>query len=389
MTLNFNLPSWQALLCEALAAEDSAQKIAATRALWRAADDASLFAFANENEVDAILGHALIDAFGAENVAVYWRAAHENTSRRISAYLEELDDISSRLAESAIPLVALKNAGLARGIYPCPGCCPMGDLDILVEKRHFRRAHEILLSDGFHFEFRSSLEKADLQAAERGGGAEYWKELLGGEKLWFELQWRPVAGRWIRPDQEPPAEQLMARSVEIPGTAVRLLAPEDNLLQVALHTAKHSYVRAPGFRLHTDVDRIVRRQTIDWDLFLSRTLALQVKTAVFFSLAIPKALFETPIPNEVLTRLKPAVWKEHLISHWLQRAGLFNPDERKFSRPGYILFTALLYDDLRGLWRAVFPNQAWMRERYNITHSLLLPFYYLRRLVDLAFRRAM
>jgi len=56
-----------------------------------------------------------------------------------------------------------------------------------------------------------------------------------------------VAGRWIRPDQEPGAEELLARSISIPGSAARLLAPEDNLLQIALHTAKHSYVRAPGF----------------------------------------------------------------------------------------------------------------------------------------------
>ena len=47
----------------------------------------------------------------------------------------------------------------------------------------------------------------------------------------------------------------------------QILSPEDNLLQVALHTAKHSYVRAPGFRLHSDVDRIVCFQEINWNIF--------------------------------------------------------------------------------------------------------------------------
>ncbi|MEA3341975.1 MAG: nucleotidyltransferase family protein [Chloroflexota bacterium] len=183
------------------------------------------------------------------------------------------------------------------------------------------------------------------------------------------------------------AEALIARSIPILGTAARLLAPEDNLLQVALHTAKHSYVRAPGFRLHTDVDRIVRRQTIDWDLFLARTLALQVKTPVYFSLAIPNALFGTPIPDRVLPALRPPRWKERLLTRWLNRAGLFNPDECKFSRPGYILFTALLYDDLSGLWRAVFPERGWMQARYGFRRHWLLPYYHGRRLIDLAFRR--
>ncbi len=349
-------------------------------------DDEYLWSFSQKNRLTPIMAHALADHVGWENLPDYWRRVHEGTCIRISAYLTELDRLAQRLAKEGIPLVALKNGGIARGIYPCPGCCPMGDLDVLVEKRHFRQAHQILLEEGYHFKFRSPREIAELDAAEQGGGAEYWKILDGGEKLWFELQWRPVAGRWIRPDQEPTAEELLARSLSIPGTAVRLLAPEDNLLQVALHTAKHSYVRAPGFRLHLDVDRIVHRQPIDWDLFLERALALQVKTAVYFSLAIPQALFGTPIPDAVLARLRPPGWKEGLISRWLQRVGLFNPDEPKFSRLGYILFTALLYDDLQGLLRSIFPARDWMQRRYGFQTGLLLPYYHGRRLLDLAFR---
>ena len=87
------------------------------------------------------------------------------------------------------------------------------------------------------------------------------------ERLWWELQWRPVSGRWIRPDQEPDSAGLVDRSRPMEGTRARLLSPVDNLLQVALHLAKHSYVRAPGLRLHTDVDRVVRRQPIDWEAF--------------------------------------------------------------------------------------------------------------------------
>ncbi|RLD03006.1 MAG: hypothetical protein DRI56_13195, partial [Chloroflexota bacterium] len=246
----------------------------------------------------------------------------------------------------------------------------------------------ILLSEGYYFEFRSPLEQADLKSAEEGGGTEYWKTLPNGEKFWFELQWRPVAGRWIRPDQEPPAEELMARSISISGTAVRLLSPEDNLLQVALHTAKHSYVRAPGFRLHLDVERIVRAYpSLNWDIFVERVLTLQVKTAVYFSLLIPRELFNTPIPDGVLAQLSPPTWKKTMITYWLNRVGLFNPDEPKFSNIEYILFVTLLYDDISGLWRSIFPERDWMRKRYGFSTMVKLPYYYLRRLFDLAFRR--
>ena len=383
----FKLSNDKLLLCDVLTEGHPSKRNKAAKRLWDRLGDKRAFVLARTNQVAPIIAHALMNAFGPDNIPAHWRQAHEETHRRISAYLDELDRIAVRLAEEGISLVALKNGGIARGIYPCPGCVPMGDIDTLVERRHFSKAHQILLEQGYHFEFRSPLEEVDLKAAEKNGGAEYWKILPNGEKLWLELQWRPVAGRWIRPDQEPSAEELMARSIPIPGTAVRLLAPADNLLQVALHTAKHSYVRAPGFRLHLDVDRIVRHQSIDWKVFLERVLALEVKTAVYFSLAIPKTLFHTAIPDEVLARLKPPAWKERLITWWLNRVGLFNPDEKKFSRVGYIIFTALLYDDMRGLLRGIFPNRAWMKERYGIENEKRLPFFYLKRLVDLTFRR--
>jgi len=350
-------------------------------------DGGALFDIAKNNEVESIVAHSLIYAFDTEKIPAHWSLAHEDVFNRISGYMKELDRIAGVFVVKGIPLVALKNAGIARGIYPCPGCCPMGDLDVLVDKKHFRKAHEILLNEGYHFEFRSPLEEAEIEAAEQGGGAEYWKILPNGEKLWFELQWRPVAGRWLRPDQEPSAEELIARSISIPGTAVRLLSPEDNLLQVSLHTAKHTYVRAPGFRLHLDVERIVRYQHIDWEIFLGLVLRLQVKTSVYFSLLIPRLLFNTPIPDEVLLTLKPSYWKEFIITRWLNRVGLFNPHEKKFSKIGYIVFTSLLYDDFRGLWRSIFPDKAWMREKHKSTSEFQLMLSYVKRLIDLALRR--
>ena len=383
----FNLSTSETLLCDVLVdLEPEARKKAVRRFIEELGDE-KVFSLAQINDVSSVVAHALMDAYGVENVPAHWIKMHEDNSKRISEYLTELDRVAERLAEDDIKLVVLKNGGIACGVYSCRGCCPMGDLDTLVEKRHFRNTHKILLDEGYHFEFRSSLEEAKLEAAEKGGGAEYWKILPEGEKLWFELQWRPVAGRWIRPDQEPDASELMSRSVSISGTDVRILSPEDNLLQVALHTAKHTYVRAPGFRLHLDVVRIVKGQTIDWNIFVKRVLDLQVKTPVFFSLLIPKILFKTPIPDEVIECLKPSQWKVNVITRWLQKVSLFNPDEKKFSRIGYIIFTALLYDDLKGLWRSIFPGREWIMDRYSGKENRSLVGLYLKRLIDLTFRR--
>ncbi len=110
---------------------------------------------------------------------------------------------------------------------------------------------------------------------------------------------------------------------------------------------------------------------------------------MFYSLAIPRMLLDTPVPWSVLEALAPAAWRRRLITGQLRSAGLFDPDARKFSNPAYMLFNALLYDDLGGLWRAVVPDADWMRQRYDIAHDAVLPAYHLRRWADLLWRRSL
>lgn len=341
-----------------------------------------------ENEVACTIALNLTDAAAETAVPPSWQVAYAETEIRISAYLAELDQVAAHLAGHGIPLAALKNGGIARGIYPHPGAVPMGDLDVLVDPRHFLRAHELLLEMDYTLTFRSDQLEDDLAAALQEGGAEYVKTLPGGHELWLELQWRPVSGRWIRPDQEPVAADLLARSLPIPGSDVRLLAPADNLLQVCLHTAKHSYVRPPGLRLHLDVARIVRAYPeLDWTAVAKQARALQVQTAVYFALVLPQELLGVPVPAAVLEALRPPAWKEQRLRTMITSAGLFQPRARQFSRSAYIFFNVLLYDDGRGLWRGVFPERDWMQRKYEFSSPLLLPYYHARRLADLLFRR--
>jgi hypothetical protein len=301
--------------------------------------------------------------------------------------MAQIDRVAAALAGKGIPLVALKNSGIARALHTDPAANPMGDVDLLVRPGDFRRAHDVITGLGFELASRSPLGDDDFESAENSGGVEYTTRLTDGSTMWLELQWRPVAGRWIREDQEPPADELIGRSRTIPGSDARLLAPEDNLLQVCLHTAKHSYVRAPGFRLHTDVDRIVRSTAIDWSRFAAEAERLRTRTAVFFSLALAATLLRTPVPHETLMRLRPSTLKTWAIHRLLTRAGLFDPDGPKWSRVMFIVFTALLYDSPAGVLRSAFPPAEWMAKRYHAPRDWRLGFYYLRRLLDLTFNR--
>ncbi|HYR95797.1 MAG TPA: nucleotidyltransferase family protein, partial [Candidatus Binatus sp.] len=226
----------------------------------------------------------------------------------------------------------------------------------------------------------------DVAAGLAKGGVDYMTE-VDGDSYALDLQWRPVSGRWLRADQEPDADELIERSVEIAGSAARMLAPTDNLIQVALHTAKHSYCRAPGFRLHLDVDRLVHSIPLDWHAVVEATRRLGVATPVFLSLSVPRGLFGTPVPDRVLAALAPRSTRRRLLYRWLSAVSVFEPGRPKFTRLGQLAFHTALADGAGGVWRTAFPPRAEMRDRHRVgagTPALVLG--YGRRLAEVVLR---
>lgn len=342
-------------------------------------DEVGFLEFAKRNRIASVVAHAAIRAGLCPGA---FRAVHDAELKRMHVLLGELEMFAARCELEGVRVVALKNAGIARGVYPCPGCCPMGDVDVLVERARFLDAHRIILESGFVHASRSAVEPAQLELCLVGGGAEYYKR-VDGEDVWVEVQWRPVAGRWINQDQEPDGSAMIVESVSIPGSAVRLLNPTDNMLQVCLHTAKHSYVRAPGIRLHCDVDRLVAFAPPDWSKLVMKASALRVKSAVYFSLRCACDLLGTPVPVNALEALAPPVWKRRLVMDWLKKADFFEPDRRKFSRVGMMGLHALLYDDLRGLAASAMNTR---RDRLGVKFLPGNLVRGVRRVVDVATR---
>lgn len=348
--------------------------------------DEKAWEVAYNHEVEAIVAHRMMEIGLVNRITNHWALAHDKADVRMRLFHETLDDIGRRMAHEGIRIVALKNAGISRGLYPCPACCPMGDLDCLVSRKDFISAHKIMLDMGFALLSRSPIEPPDLAHGLKFGGCEYFKR-INGHDLWIEIQWRPIGGRWISPDQEQKGDVLIERSRPISGTDVRILSPVDNLIQVALHTAKHSYVRAPGFRLHMDVDRVVKRQSPEWVEVIDEVKRYKVKVPIFFSFIIPKIYLETDIPEWVLDAIKPDLFRLYIISFWLAQIGLFEPKQRKFGYLDYMAFGAILHDDLMGVGRAIFPSLTWMKENYHVQGLRDLIVGYGNRFLDLLFRR--
>src|SRR5881397_2153271 len=316
---------------------------------------------AADHRAEPIVAHGLSEA-GIGGAP--WDGWHEASRGRIGRMMSLLDEIAARAGKLGIPVVALKNGAIARALHPCSACVPMGDLDLLVPRGDFVRMHEVLTAMGFAV-VTGGARAAGVEAGLAEGGTDYGLS-ADGETYAIDLQWRAVSGRRARGDHAPRPAPLIGRPIATPGTAARMLAPVDNLVQVALHTAKHSYCRAPGFRLHLDVDRVVHGTEIAWDGVVEMVRRLGVDTAVFLSLSIPRGLFGTPVPDGILRELAPAPARQAMLYRWLRSVSVFEPERPKFTRATQLLFHMALADGSSSVWRTFFPPAAEMRDRHGV-----------------------
>ena len=159
--------------------------------LYEQIDDHIIFEAAKKNLVDSIIGYRLIEKYGEENIHLHWVNSYKSTNKKIASYLKELDRISNILSKDEIPLVALKNSGIAKAVYPFPGLVPMGDVDTLVRRSDFIYAHEILINNGYKIASPNKYHIADVNIGYRTGGSEYKIILPDSQQLW---SWRRKNG---------------------------------------------------------------------------------------------------------------------------------------------------------------------------------------------------
>lgn len=198
-----------------------------------------------------------------------------------------------RLFESeGVPVLAYKGPALALRAYGELALRRFVDLDVLVRREDVRHAGELLLSLGYakpeglnpaHEKFLLRRQHNLAFACEAG-------------RLVVELHWEvapapfaalPLGARtWER-----------AEALEVFGQRVRTLSPEDLLLALCVHGAKHLWERLAWV---CDVAALVNSHTdFDWAEVLVRARAARVERMLHLGLRLARALLGARVPENV------------------------------------------------------------------------------------------
>ena len=318
--------------------------------------------------VSALLARAPAIRAWPETIRSAVQAAHRRDAALDALRREPLVELLEAFARSGVEVLIVKGTQLAFTHYQQPWLRPRLDIDLLIRRRDRMAAEQVLRHSGYrpatHFDGELVTQQIQYRCEARGLAAEA-----------IDLHWRLANPHVLAGALE--FEELAQDARVIPGLhpCARGLSDAHALLLACLHRVAH----------HDNSDRLIWLYDIH---LLTRSLTDPATDRVV-QLATDRGLravctdgleraqnrFGTPVPGDLLERLRPAPDASEPAAVLL-RAGRRKVDE---------LLTDLRY--LRG-WRSrlrllgehVLPPPAYIRHAYGVRNPLLVAAAYAHRL---------
>ena len=220
----------------------------------------------------------------------------ENTRRNL-VLTQALVNIVGLLETHGVSAISLKGPLLTTSLYGNLGLRQMYDLDILVQHGNFTRAKELLISAGYRPQLEiPGVREADFVVAQRQYPLEH-----KDTGIVVELHWN-ITPRYFAFSLD--LDQLWDRcgSAALADCQIRILSPEDLLLILCVHGAKHLWRRLHWLACVAELLHVHR------EMNLSKVFE-QASTAgadriCRLGLHLVSDLFKVTLPHEVAQTLR-------------------------------------------------------------------------------------
>jgi len=217
------------------------------------------------------------------------RLAYEANLRRGLWFASELTRIVEHFERNRVRALPYKGPLLSQSLYGDPALRSFSDLDFLISPADFERAKQALAEIGYHptAELTPAIERFWLRK-----GYERSFDGVAGKNL-VELQWA-LLPHFYAVDLR--VEDLLARAgrAVVGEGEVPCLSPEDSLLVLGLHAAKHLWTRLIWL---SDIAETLRIEKIDYSLVSDRARALGIVRILSVSFWLAKHVLGTELPN--------------------------------------------------------------------------------------------
>jgi len=296
---------------------------------------------------------------------VYFVNAERNTR-----LFRQLRPVLQCCSDADIPVIVLKGAYLAEGVYDNVALRPMVDVDLLVARADLPRAQARLLGMGYGPQKREDIDARCRRSSELtpfvGLGSSvdlHWSIASPTSPLRVD-----IGGLWKR-----------AQPATTAGVQVLALSPEDLLLHLCLHTS-YEHGLGEGLRQFCDIAATIRHfGELDWPQFVDRSRDWGAGRYVGLALRLAQSMLGAEVPEDVIERLVPGGIDARILE---------TARESVLARASYVrwlpFFDAFgarsFRDKAKRSWQRVFLSRAEMGAKYPASRgrSHLWPYYLLR-----------
>jgi hypothetical protein len=291
---------------------------------------------------------------------------------------EELLELLHLFEAHGIPAIPYKGPVLAASIYGDLTLRQVSDLDILIRKEDMLEARDLLVPLGYRPQFE--LTHAQAAAYQR---SQYEFLLIRNKgRLTVELKWE-IVDRFFSFPMDYECLWGRLKPISLDGKQVLTFSPEDLLLILCVHGAKHLWTNLIWV---CDVAELVHLyRGLDWEWVMKQASAVGSQRMLFLGLFLARSLLDAPLPEEIRKQVEAEPMVKRLAKQVEQR--IFHES-----------------DGLAGLWEtSLFHLKARERLKDRICYcsrlamsttpgdwtfqslpDSLLPLYYLIRPIRLA-----
>jgi hypothetical protein len=280
----------------------------------------SLIAFAEDHSVLGLTAARLanydenaVSPENRENLRA-WRRAYTLFTMNLTAEMFRLFD---GFAAAGVEALVIKGPVLSARCYGDPGLRQYGDLDLIVRDKDILRSTELMLSLGYE----PSVPLAAIRAKKIPGEYIFRQS---STKLLVEFH----TERTFRYHPRPlPLEKLFGRQahVNIDSHKIPALSPEDELLLICIHGAKHFWEQLSYI---ADVAAFVEKQELDWERVASAAEEVGGERMLCVGLRLAAELLGARLPENVAELVRSDRVAGRLtgqIMQWLPAAGAAPP----------------------------------------------------------------
>jgi hypothetical protein len=282
--------------------------------------------------------------------------------------LRELGAVLQALAARNIAVIVLKGAALADAVYGNLALRPMGDVDLLVAQRDMAPTRLALEQLGYSV---ARVETHPGVLVEQENEVAFLKP--GRIDAWMDVHWSLFDSPYYQSRMAMDWFWDSADHLTLGDQPALVLGTEALLIHLCGHLALHH--EGLGLLWWQDIVEVLHRRgdQIDWATLLRKTRELQLLPPVRSVLTRAADEWGAPVPADVLAALREPSDSPRAERLYEQLSVARSPGQRFLTD---LSSTSGWRQRLRYARTNLFPSAAYMRERYSISHPLLVPLYY-------------